>query len=285
MADKKHNTEKGEDEWGEALHEKPEAVVPYPKVSVIIPTYNSSQLIAYTLESILLQKYPDYEVIVVDAGSTDRTLEVAQGYFNPHIRVCTVAAYNTYEMLNKGISMAKGLYINCLFPGDYYLHPHVLQFIMDVGIEYDFPHLLYSASLLRKDEDIKLLYRPLSLELLKQGKQPTSLQACYFHVETFRVIGKCNISYLIRGGFDLLCRFILYTNLRVISNKRVLSDSMSMHQTPKKTLQHFTETFHIINLYFGWFQAIKWFFIQRDISRLFSLCLRTIKAGFLGESR
>ena len=54
----------------------------YPKVSIIIPVYNASQKIALTLDSLVHQNYPDFEILVIDAGSTDRTLEIVKQYKN-----------------------------------------------------------------------------------------------------------------------------------------------------------------------------------------------------------
>ena len=47
-----------------------------PKISVIIPVYNSEKTVAETLESVLAQTYRDLEVIVVDDGSTDKSIEI-----------------------------------------------------------------------------------------------------------------------------------------------------------------------------------------------------------------
>jgi len=49
-----------------------------PFISVVIPTYNSENFITKTLESVTLQTYNNYEVIVSDDGSTDNTVETAR---------------------------------------------------------------------------------------------------------------------------------------------------------------------------------------------------------------
>jgi cellulose synthase/poly-beta-1,6-N-acetylglucosamine synthase-like glycosyltransferase len=52
----------------------------YPKISVIIPAYNEEKVIANTIEGLLETKYPKKEIIFVDDGSKDKTLEIASHY-------------------------------------------------------------------------------------------------------------------------------------------------------------------------------------------------------------
>lgn len=51
-----------------------------PKVSVVIPTYNRENLLPETIESVLAQTYRDFEIIVIDDGSTDNTREVISAF-------------------------------------------------------------------------------------------------------------------------------------------------------------------------------------------------------------
>ncbi|MEI7563969.1 MAG: glycosyltransferase family A protein [bacterium] len=51
-----------------------------PKTSVIIPMYNESRYIGRCLDSLLSQSYKDFEVVLIDDGSTDHTIEIAQKY-------------------------------------------------------------------------------------------------------------------------------------------------------------------------------------------------------------
>ncbi len=252
-----------------------------PKVSVIIPTYNCSQYITQTLESVQEQTYPDYEVIIIDARSRDRTVEIVKSFYDRRIRVCSVATAHRFEMINKGISLAKGDYLNFLFPGDFYLSKQSIEQMVDLAVEYAQPHLLYGAYLLRdRDSDVRLLFYPLSREELQRGKQPTSLQSCLFHQDTFRVIGKFSHQYKTRGVFDLFCRFQLHSQLRVIGTKRVFTDYIVRPISRREALRHFSETFKIISLYFGRWNAFRWVWIQRDIRHFFSLCMDVFKTAF-----
>lgn len=258
----------------------------YPKVSVIVPTRNCSQLISFTLESILSQRYPNFEVILIDAGSEDRTLEIVKSFKDSRIFIYSVSTYQRYEMLNKGISQSEGLYLNFLFPGDYYIANTALQVMMDLALDHDMPSMVYCGTLLRPGkEDPKILYRHLSLRLLRKGMQPTSLQSCWFHRSTFAQIGKFNSDLTTRGGFDLFCRFCLQKKLHSVSTTRVLTDFDLRSITRGQVVVHFWETYRVIRHYFGWFFTVKWLFVQRDLKRFLSLWMSSLKIAFLGSKR
>ena len=91
-----------------------------PKVSVIIPTYNSAQFIVETLESVFAQTYKNYEVIVVDDGSTDNTKEVLKPYMSK-IRYIYKENGGPASARNVGIKNARGEYIAFLDSDDLWL--------------------------------------------------------------------------------------------------------------------------------------------------------------------
>lgn len=258
----------------------------YPKVGVIIPTYNCSQLISLTLESLVAQNYPNFEIIVVDAGSVDRTLDVVNSFKSERISVYTVSANKRYEMLNKGISRSKAEYLNFLFPGDYYIGNTALRVMMDLALDHQKPSMVFCGTLLRPGrEDPKILYRHLTLALLKKGMQPTSLQSCWFHNSTFDKIGKFDTELSIRGGYDLLCRYSLYHGLRTVSVNRVFTDFDMRAITRTQVTAHFWETMNIVYKYFGFWAVLKWLFVQQDIKRFFGLWFNSVLFAFLGSKK
>jgi glycosyltransferase involved in cell wall biosynthesis len=58
-----------------------------PSVSVVIPCHNRAKLLRRAMESVLAQTFGDFELIVVDDGSTDRSADVARQFGDPRIRV------------------------------------------------------------------------------------------------------------------------------------------------------------------------------------------------------
>lgn len=113
------------------------------RVSVIIPTYNSARYLPEALESVLNQTYSDFEVLVMDDGSTDETTEVVKPYLDDH-RV----AYHAMEhrggrrAFNDGVAIAKGTIIGqCdaddrLAPNKLALQMKLFDESPDIGLVY-----------------------------------------------------------------------------------------------------------------------------------------------------
>ena len=77
-----------------------------PKISVITVSYNQGEFIRQTIESVLAQRYPHFEHIIVDGGSTDSTLEVLRQY--PHLSWTSEPDRGQSDALNKGFARATG---------------------------------------------------------------------------------------------------------------------------------------------------------------------------------
>jgi hypothetical protein len=80
-----------------------------PRVSVVIPTYNRASYLIEAVESVLAQTYRDFEVIVIDDGSTDNTPEVASG-FPPEVKYFRQENQGQSASRNRGIKLAQGEY-------------------------------------------------------------------------------------------------------------------------------------------------------------------------------
>ncbi len=95
-------------------------------VSILIPAYNAERWIAGTIESALAQTWPAKEIIVVDDGSTDRTLAVARGFGDRGVQVVTQANRGAAAARNTALRAARGAWIQFLDADDL-LNPRKIE--------------------------------------------------------------------------------------------------------------------------------------------------------------
>ena len=91
------------------------------KVSVIIPAYNTENQITKCLNSVLNQTLKEIEIIVIDDGSTDNTLELINNFKLTDSRITVISQENKKQgaARNRGIEIAKGEYIGFVDSDDY----------------------------------------------------------------------------------------------------------------------------------------------------------------------
>jgi glycosyltransferase involved in cell wall biosynthesis len=89
-------------------------------ISVVIAAYNSDKFIAETIESVLRQSHVDLELILVDDGSIDRTLQIMRDYEarDPHVRVLTQSNQGAAVARNNGVAVARADWISILDADD-----------------------------------------------------------------------------------------------------------------------------------------------------------------------
>lgn len=149
-----------------------------PKVSICIPTYNQVDKLEILLDSIRIQTFRDFEVIVSDDSSTDDVKLLVNHYGDLQIRYFRNSpAKGSPENWNHAISLAKGDWIKIMHHDDYFVYPDSLnEFVKhgeeaNLGIDFVFSATLLSYS----DSEIKNKYL-INQNLLKNlNKQPALL--------------------------------------------------------------------------------------------------------------
>ena len=88
-------------------------MIEQPKISVVMSVYNGEQYLRESVDSILNQTFNDFEFIIINDGSTDKTQEILEEYSAKDNRIVLIHQENVglTKSLNKGISIAKGKYI------------------------------------------------------------------------------------------------------------------------------------------------------------------------------
>lgn len=103
-----------------------------PKLSILVPIYNSAEFLPLCIESILNQSFKDFECILINDGSTDKSLEIIKKYMKNDKRLKLIDKKNSGygASLNEGIKQAVGEYIGIVEPDDF-IHRDMYKKLFD----------------------------------------------------------------------------------------------------------------------------------------------------------
>lgn len=121
-----------------------------PRVSVVVPCYNYGRFVTEAVDSILAQTFRDYEVIVVDDGSTDNTPEVLRGITDPRVRVLRKENGGCASARNAGRALARGEFLTFLDADDLwrptFLERQVAVLDAEPGVSFCFTDMVRSTN-------------------------------------------------------------------------------------------------------------------------------------------
>lgn len=121
------------------------------KISIITVCLNSESTIEQTIQSVIGQDYPNIEYIVVDGGSTDKTLDLIRKYEKYISYWVSGPDEGIYDAMNKGLKMATGDFIAFLNSDDWYVKGAISYIVRDI-IENKKMLSCYAANIYRSDE-------------------------------------------------------------------------------------------------------------------------------------
>jgi glycosyltransferase involved in cell wall biosynthesis len=116
-----------------------------PLLTIVVPTYNRAALLPATIKSLQNQAFRDYEIIIVDDGSTDNTENVIQKYLNEYTKYYKKANAERAAARNYGARFASGLYVNFFDSDDLALANHITEAtkLIDLQKNPEWFHLAY----------------------------------------------------------------------------------------------------------------------------------------------
>ena len=185
------------------------------RITVITVTYNSEATVAETMDSVLAQIYPNIEYIVVDGGSTDKTIDIIRQYepcFQGRMRWISEPDQGIYDAMNKGIAMASGQVIGMLNADDFYSANNILdQVAKAFTAEKDLDGVYGDIHFVHPD-DLSKTVRYYSSKSFTRAKMKFGFMPAHpsFYVkkEVYDRFGKFNIQYKIAADFESLLRYI-----------------------------------------------------------------------------
>ena len=179
-----------------------------PKISIIIVVFNGAKTIGRTIESVLGQTYKNLELLIIDGGSTDGTIEILENSKSDKLFFTSEPDKGIYDAMNKGIEKASGEWIFFLGDDDHFFNDNVLQSIFsNPGTEnVDFVYGNVKSEYYKKLYDGKFDYE----KLLQKN---ISHQAIFYRKNIFSKIGLYNLNYKTHADWDF--------NLRCFENEEI----------------------------------------------------------------
>ena len=254
--------------WTEQSDPLPEAQPdgsPWPKISIVTPSYNQGQFIEETIRSILLQGYPNLEYIVMDGRSDDETVSILEKY-DPWIDYwVSEADRGQSHAINKGIDLASGKIFNWINSDDYLakdaLYAVATQFSnaknANIVAGYDL-RLQHENDKVVGKYRIALSRTPEESVVEHVFTQPPT----FFRLDTLHKLGPLNeklnfimdtelfIRYLIRfGQEDIILSDSVLSYYRLHKNSKTVAQSKEFRREYRKVL---TGLMNILDKKFGY---------------------------------
>ncbi|TDG35303.1 glycosyltransferase [Pedobacter changchengzhani] len=187
-------------------------------ISIIIPTYNSGKTIEACLESISIQTFKAFEVIIIDGLSTDETILNAKEFENKiALTISSAMDEGIYDAMNKGISLAKGEYLYFLGSDDTLFDNEVLHTIAKEIVNSD-ARIIYGNVKMKGNSHLvknNTIYGG-EFDLKRLLVHNIPHQAIFYHKSVFDQIGKYNINYQLFADHDFNLRAISKFELQYI---------------------------------------------------------------------
>lgn len=181
------------------------------KISIITATFNSEKTIRETIESVVSQSYSDVEYIVIDGGSTDKTLEIVNEYGKKIHKVVSEKDDGIYDAFNKGIRLSSGEIIGILNSDDMY-YPETLNIVVSEYEKKLNNFCLISGSLEIVNEEGNLVRKNLKNSVIDYfnrniyKKMPLNHPATFVGKSVYENVGLFDTSYRIVGDYEFILR-------------------------------------------------------------------------------
>lgn len=181
----------------------------YLKFSVITVCYNSEKTIQRTLQSIKGQTYKNIEYIIIDGGSTDKTLEIISNYKDIIDVLISEPDNGIYDAMNKGIQLAKGDYIGFLNSDDYYANNIFEEY--NKSLKSNNNDYIYSNTYFFKNDKKELVTAESEIADKVYQYMPMSHMSLFVKSHLVRNI-KFDTSFKIAADLDFLNKLLIQTN-------------------------------------------------------------------------
>lgn len=218
-------------------------MIEVPLLSVIMSVFNGEKYVRETVESVLNQSFRDFEFIIVNDGSIDKTLEILRNFDNNKIKIIDQENQGPAKARNRAIRVSKGKYIGIIDCGD-------LAFKKKMGIQINFLERnkeIYGigtwANIIdEKGNIVGALKYPTEYEKIRKvilRYNPFVHPSLVFRKEVFNEIGLYDESFEFAQDYDLVLRavkkFKIVNLPQVLLNYRISEESISFRKRKQQS--------------------------------------------------
>ena len=181
------------------------------KISIITSVYNNKDTVSETIESVLSQSYGDIEYIVIDAASTDGTVDIIKQYEDRISSFVSEPDNGIYDGLNKGIALATGNVIGFLHSDDLYQHNNVIEMIAEAFKNYQVDSVFGDLTYVNNKDTSKVIRYwksgDFSLKKLHRGWMPPH-PTFFVKRIVYEKYDAFDTSFKIAADYDIILRFL-----------------------------------------------------------------------------
>jgi glycosyltransferase involved in cell wall biosynthesis len=243
-----------------------------PLVSIVTATFNIEAFVEKAVLSVLNQTYPNIEYLVVDGGSTDKTLEILKKY-GSRINLVSEKDNGLYDALNKGFKMAKGEILTWLDADNFYLSNNVIEKIAQEFSQDESLDLVVANTEARFSDNWKSVFnfppKNLSFDLLLNQGNKLVPEGVFFKKTLFEKSGGLDIQYKLLADYELwLKMFKLKPKFKKIEMASAVFSVRNDALLRKDPFLAWRETY-LIGTKYGWSWLKRFhFFLRYFIERL-----------------
>ena len=260
------------------------------KITYVTITYNAAAVLQRTLDSVLSQDYPEITHLIIDGASTDKTLEIVDGYIkrsnaadNGHrIHVTSEPDKGIYDAMNKGLRSLDGDYVCFLNAGDFLPSPDTVSRITEIVnrqlsvIDCQFPSVLYGDTDIVDNEGRFLHHRRLTPpENLTWKSFRNGMLVCHqaFYARTdFAIATPYDQQYSYSADVDWCIRIMRAAakeNVPMLNLHMVVANYTEDGQTTLHHRESLLERYRVMERHYGRVQTFLmhcWFIVRAVIS-------------------
>ena len=223
-----------------------------PLISIITVTYNAEATVAATMQSVASQSFDDYEHIVIDGVSTDRTLALVDELKSERTRVFSSPDHGIYDAMNKGLGSARGKYVVFLNAGDRFHSPDTLATVAEASTGKLSPGVIYGQTDLVDADGNFIAKRHLTApEHLDFKSFRHGMLVCHQAFFVLRQIAPLyRMKWRYSADYDWCIRCLQHSRLNKYTGK-VLVDYLLEGTTTQNRKASLKERFKIMSYYYG----------------------------------